>query len=149
MTAARTSVRVAAPPDVAFEVFTTGIGRWWPLHAGFAYAGERAQEIFLEPRTGGRFYERLVDGDELQVGTVIACDPPRRILFSWRAPDWDAATEVEVTFTAEGGATRVDLEHRGFERLGPAGEARGREFGGGWVTVLGAFVAHVGDHESS
>jgi uncharacterized protein YndB with AHSA1/START domain len=26
----RKSVRVNAPPERAFEVFTAGIGRWWP-----------------------------------------------------------------------------------------------------------------------
>ena len=35
-------------------------------------------------------------------------------------------TEIEVTFTDEGGKTRVDLEHRGWERLGEHAARRGR-----------------------
>jgi uncharacterized protein YndB with AHSA1/START domain len=140
---ARHGVVVAAPPAAAFDMFTTGIDRWWPRHEGYAYGGDRAAGVTLEPRIGGRFYEQFVDGDELTVGEVIACDPPGRIVFTWRAPDWDAATEVEVTFAAEGDGTRVTVEHRFFERLGPAGEETRQGFAGGWPTVMGHFARHV------
>jgi uncharacterized protein YndB with AHSA1/START domain len=136
----RDTVRVAAPPSAAFELFTTGIGRWWPLDR-FSYGAERAGDIFLEARTGGRFYERFVDGDQLQVGEVLDCDPPDRILFTWQAPGWPHPTEVEVTFTADDGGTCVEVEHRAFERLGPDGDAIGKGFAGGWPTVLALFAA--------
>jgi uncharacterized protein YndB with AHSA1/START domain len=135
----RRSVRVAIAPDAAFDLFTTGIARWWPLHEGYSYGGDRAAEIALEPRLGGRFYERFVDGDELQVGEVTACDPPRRIVFTWQAPGWAGATEVEVTFRGDAGATHVEVEHRGWEDLGPEGPDQEAGFGGGWPTVLDAF----------
>jgi uncharacterized protein YndB with AHSA1/START domain len=140
---ARHAVRVGAPPDAAFEVFTTGIDRWWPLHAGFSHGGDRAQSIHLEARIGGRFYERFVDGDEFQVGEVVACEPPQRIVFTWRSPDWAAPTEVEVTFTADQGGTRVEVEHRGFERIGPGGDAAREGYAGGWATVLGTLVTYM------
>jgi uncharacterized protein YndB with AHSA1/START domain len=135
------TIEVASTPEASFELFTDGIDRWWPLAQGFAYGGERAATIHLEPWVGGRFFERLVDGDELRVGTVTECDPPRSIVFTWTAPDWPAATEVEVRFERADGGTRVLLRHRLFERLGDAGEASRDQFGGGWPAVLAAYAA--------
>jgi hypothetical protein len=49
-----------------------------------------------------------------------------------------------VTFTADGTGTRVDLEHRGWERLGEvAAEAR-EEYTQGWPRVLAAFERSSG-----
>ena len=72
---------------------------------------------------GGRFFERFVDGDELQVGTVMSCSPPDRIVFTWRSPQWRGDTEVDVRFMADNTGTSVLVEHRGWERLGPDGAA--------------------------
>src|SRR5438094_737650 len=41
---------------------------------------------------------------------------------------------------AEGDRTRVDLEHRGFERLEDGAERR-ESYNNGWVTVLGRYAA--------
>lgn len=136
------SVRVDGPPRAAFELFTDGIDRWWPL-VHFSYGAERAQGIYLEPRLGGRFYERFTDGDELQVGEVLLVDAPHRIVFSWQAPDWPAPTEVEVRFTADGDGTIVAVEHRAFDRLGPDGTTMRDGFAGGWPGVLAAFEAQA------
>jgi uncharacterized protein YndB with AHSA1/START domain len=139
----RQCVRVELPPDQAFRLFTEGINEWWPLDEGYSYGGDRAREIFLEPMVGGRFYERFVDGDELQVGTVTACSPPDLILFTWSSPDWPASTEVEVRFIAETGCTAVELEHRGFEKLGPDGRDIARRWGGGWPRVIQSFATRA------
>jgi uncharacterized protein YndB with AHSA1/START domain len=84
-----------------------------------------------------------VDGDELQVGTVRVCAPPDRILFTWRSPQWQAETEVEVRFLAQDVGTTVEVEHRGFERLGPDGEAIARRWAGGWPRVVQAFATRA------
>jgi uncharacterized protein YndB with AHSA1/START domain len=139
----RASVRVPLPPEAAFRLFTDGINQCWPLHEGYSYGGDRAREIFLEPVEGGRFYERFVDGDELQVGTVRVCSPPDRILFTWRSPHWQAETEVEVRFVAEDLGTSVQLEHRGFDRLVAEGQTIARRWAGGWPRVIGAFAARA------
>jgi hypothetical protein len=51
-------------------------------------------------------------------------------------------TEVEITFTAEGAqATRVALEHRGFERLGQeSGEKLRQDVDGGWLGALESYA---------
>ncbi len=136
------SIRVNATPEEAFDYFTSRIGEWWPLDKA-SYGGDRAKEIFLEPRVGGRFFERFVDGDELQAGSVVECDPPDRIIFTWRTADWEGETEVEVTFTPVADGTRVDLTHRGFERIGPAGPDVAAGFRGGWPGVMAAFATKL------
>ena len=138
------TVTVACSPVEAFERFTDGIGDWWPLRQGFSFGADRCDTIHLEPRVGGRFYERFVDGDELQVGTVTACDPPGRIVFTWAPPIWPGGTEVEVRFAAEGDhRTVVHVEHRGFERLGAEATDTHRGFENGWPGVLACFSQHV------
>ena len=118
----RKSVRIGAPPERAFKVFTDGIGRWWPKthHIGAA----DFDALVIEPKAGGRWYERGVDGSECEVGKVLVWDPPARLVLAWQlTADWKfdpgLITEVEVRFIADGAnATRVELEHRDLERYG-------------------------------
>jgi uncharacterized protein YndB with AHSA1/START domain len=135
----RKSIHVKKSVERTFGLFTEGIGKWWPLKEGFSFDSKRAAEIFLEGRVGGRFFERFADGEELDIGTVTTYVPPERIVFTFAAPDWDAPTEVEVRFSAEADGTRVDLEHRGWERAGA--KAPRDAFDGGWDKVLGSFIA--------
>jgi uncharacterized protein YndB with AHSA1/START domain len=121
-TPVRKSVRVNAPPDRAFEVFTAGIGRWWPKshHIG---ASDLDTHV-IEPKEGGRWYERGIDGAECEVGKVLVWDPPARLVLGWQlTADWKfdpkLMTEVEVRFIQDGAnATRVELEHRNLDRFG-------------------------------
>jgi uncharacterized protein YndB with AHSA1/START domain len=132
-------VHVRVAPERAFEVFVDEIGRWWPLHEGYSFGRERADKVFIEPREGGRFYERFTDGDEFTVGTVSAFEPPRRLVFTWKSPEWRGPTEVEVMFTPEDGGTLVRLEHRGWEGAGvPVPESEG--YGEGWTFVIGRYA---------
>jgi uncharacterized protein YndB with AHSA1/START domain len=137
----RKSIHVKRTVDAAFRVFTEDIGKWWPLEEGYTFGGARADQIHLEARAGGRFYERFSDGEEFVVGSVTAFEPPSRVVLTWKAPSWNAPTEVEVRFTAEGGGTRVDLEHRGWERAGAAAEKAAPQYGGGWDLVLARYAA--------
>jgi uncharacterized protein YndB with AHSA1/START domain len=145
LAAVHETVQVNCPVEKAFELFTTRMGEWWPLDKA-SYGGDRAQGIFLEPRVGGRFYERFSDGDQLQVGEVVACEPPRRIMFTWATGDWEGETEVEVTFTPHDEGTLVDLTHRGFDRIGPLGPDVADKFRGGWPGVMQAFVKRSARH---
>src|SRR5262249_60510146 len=88
------SIHVKRPVERSFRLFTEEIGRWWPLKEGFSFGGARAAEIFLEGREGGRFFERFSDGEEFQIGVVTTYAPPARIVFTWKATEWDAPTEV-------------------------------------------------------
>lgn len=134
------SIHVERAVEDCFLLFTEQIGRWWPLKEGFAYGRDRAQDIFIEGRVGGRVFERFTDGTEFEIGRVTAYERPHRVAFSWKAPDWEGPTEVEVRFTAEGSGTRLELEHRGWE-VGPKAERTGRSFDDGWDIVLARYAA--------
>jgi uncharacterized protein YndB with AHSA1/START domain/uncharacterized damage-inducible protein DinB len=141
------SVTVKAGLEHAFKVFTDGFDTWWPR--GHHIGKKPLQKAVIEARAGGRCFGREADGTECQWGTVTAWEPPRRLVIAWQIdpswqfePDLARASEVEVRFTAEAnGMTRVDLEHRHFERHGmDADKVRIPVSGaGGWEGLLQMF----------
>ncbi len=145
-----TGVRVKVAPDRAFELFTANISNWWQARGRCLIGATQWVEIVIEPRQGGRMFERDADGNETGWGTVLAWEPPRRLLIGWHltsawAFDPAFVTEVEVTFTAApAGGTDVRLEHRNLERFGAAAQATAASLGGGWPTHIikgfGAFA---------
>jgi Activator of Hsp90 ATPase homolog 1-like protein len=68
-------------------------------------------------------------------------EPPRRLGYVWHIhADRADATEVEITFVDQGDATtRVDIEHRGWERLGARGPGWRDANRAGWDGVLPSF----------
>jgi len=148
-TAVRLSVTVPLSRERAFELFVDEHGSWWPPDSH--HLSEGPATPFIEPREGGRWYERAEDGSECEWGRVLACEPPERIVFAWQLlpdftfdPDPAKQTEVEVTFEPAGeGFTRVTLEHRGFEVHGEQGAAMRESVGseGGWPELLALYEA--------
>jgi uncharacterized protein YndB with AHSA1/START domain len=127
--------------EEAFQVFTAEIGAWWPV-AAHSVEPDKVETVVLEGRVGGRLYERWHDGGEVDWGRVLAWEPPARLVLSW-SPSLErrAATEVEVRFQAvEPDHTRVELEHRGWERLGDLAAQARSSYEGGWPGVLDAFA---------
>ena len=135
----RRAVTVERPLEDAFRVFTEGLGTWWPV-ATHSIGKDAVETVVMESRAGGRLYERTADGAESDWGRMLVWEPPRRVAFEWRITG--TPTEVEVRFTPEGDRTRVDLEHRGFERL-EDGAARRESYNNGWVTVLEQYAAEA------
>jgi uncharacterized protein YndB with AHSA1/START domain len=142
-------VTVNVSQERAFELFTHGFNEWWPIDSH--HIGEAENPVgIIEPREGGRWYERGDGGVECDWGRVLVWEPPRRVVFAWHLdPDWrfdpdpERATEVEVLFEPEGaGATRVELEHRGFERLGDRADEVRTSVGseGGWPGLMSTFA---------
>jgi len=146
----RKSVVVEASPSQAFSVFTAGIDRWWPKSHGIG--ATPITQSFIEPFVGGRWYTHHEDGSDVVIGHVRVWQPAERLIVSWEiSAEWkpDArsavSSEVEVRFTAEaGGRTRVDLEHRNFERMGAvAGEKMRKDVDGGWPHLLDLYAQHA------
>ena len=130
------SIIVEAPPERAFRVFTEGFGTWWPVRH-FSMGMERTEDAILEPRLDGRVYERQSGGEEVEWGRVLAYEPPARIVLSWGLN----GSEVEVRFRADAQRTRVDLEHRGWERL--EDKQQRDSYDAGWDVILESYLRTV------
>jgi uncharacterized protein YndB with AHSA1/START domain len=148
--AVRQTVDVRVAPERAFEVFTRDIGTWWPLD-GYTIGAQPAVTAVIEPRSGGRWFERAADGTECPWGRVLAYEPPHRLVLSWEIscdwqPDASAGSEVEIRFRAHDGGTRVELEHRGLESYGERAQQMRDTFGSpnGWGGLLAKFAAVAG-----
>lgn len=108
--------------------------------------------MILEPREGGRWFERGVDGTECDWGRVLTWEPEaggvhladrRRPAVG---PDPAHAGEIEVRFHANRPEqTTVEVEHRHLERLVGGDGVYGaiEHGGGGWVALLAAFAEMV------
>jgi uncharacterized protein YndB with AHSA1/START domain len=141
--AVRKTVNVKRRPEDAFRLFTEGIGTWWPLETHSPSDGE-TEALVMEERVGGRLYERMREGGEVVWGEILAWEPPGRVAFTWHLGG-PVTTEVDVRFTAEGDGTRVELEHRGWERHGDRAPDLRASYDSGWDYVLGRRYAEAAD----
>jgi uncharacterized protein YndB with AHSA1/START domain len=128
------TVTVPLDQERAFELFTAGIGQWWPLATHSV--GGAASRLAMSPTA---IVETLSDGSTTTWGEVLEWQPPVRVVLTWH-PGEDSGpeqTHVAITFETTSSGTRVRLEHSGWERVEPA---RRVSYETGWDSVLGAFV---------
>jgi uncharacterized protein YndB with AHSA1/START domain len=147
----RKSVVVDASAEEAFETFTSDVDSWWPRthHIGKS----PMTRIVIEGRSGGRCYTEHEDGAVCDWGRVIGWDPPRRLVLAWQMthewtyePDLSRSSEVEVRFVPmRGETTRVEVEHRFFERHGDgaAGVRGAVDAPNGWTFVMARFADRI------
>lgn len=134
------SVTVSVPVERAFEVFTAEIAAWWPLRT-HAVDTERSETVVMEGYVGGRLYERTPTGEEHVWGTLVAWEPPNRIVYSWHpGRGQETAQEVEITFRPAGEGTRVDIRHYGWEILGDRMKETVASYDEGWDLVIARYV---------
>jgi uncharacterized protein YndB with AHSA1/START domain len=134
----RKTVTVKQPVERAFALFTARIADWWPNTGAAAVEGT----VVLEPRQQGKVYRRGHDGSIEFWGDVQVWEPPHRLVLLWQPEAGMAApTEVEVLFTPETDGTRVQLEHRGWDRLGGQANAARTEYDARWDDVLRQYAA--------
>jgi len=125
----RQSVRIDCPVEDAFQLFTEGFGRWWPL-ASYSQSGSEAQTCEMEPWEGGRVFERSYGGEEWDWGSVVVWDPPSRVEFTWNpAGKADDSQTVNVEFEVEADGTRVTVTHSGWHQNGVAVSSALARFG--------------------
>ena len=77
----RKVVNVQAPQAIAWRVFTEKMGAWWPL-AYYKIGKANAVDAVIEPRVGGRWYERGDDGSMRQWGERTWLGNRTRVLSS-------------------------------------------------------------------
>jgi hypothetical protein len=153
----RKSIRVQIPPERAFAIFVENMEAWWPAEH---HIGQKPfQAIFVEPRTGGRWFERDIDGNECEWGYVLQWNPPHSVRLSWHLgpswkfdPDLAKASEVEICFTGEGpGSTFVELQHSALERHGEGYEQLRDMMNspGAWERTLAVYAAEANKKASA
>ena len=143
----RREITVSCSPERAFDLFTTRMIEWWP--AEHHLAASPVVAITVEPRVGGRVYDRCEDGSESCWGQVTQWDPPARLGFAWMITstwqlesDVEKASRVAVSFLPEGDRTRVVLVHNDFWRLADGGRGMADAVAdpGGWEQGLQSFA---------
>ena len=141
----RKSIFVQAPVSHVFKMLTKHLDSWWPRshHIGESEAFTAA----LEPRVGGRWYERGDNGKECDWGKVLVWEPPHRIVLSWDiSAEWrhdqELQTEVEIRLVEASDGTQLELEHRKLERYGDKSEAMRAIFDSpaGWSGTLASLA---------
>jgi uncharacterized protein YndB with AHSA1/START domain len=143
--AVRVTSRVEVDPDTAFRVFTREVDAWWRTGPRFRWHPERGGTLRFEGEQGGRFVEIYPDGECFEVGTIRVWDPPRRLVFGFRAKSFATGecTEVEVRFEPNGDATDVTVVHRGFAALRGDHPARHGLGAGEFENMMGTFWADL------
>jgi len=158
MSSVETVVRKSVVVDVAisraFEVFTARFDLWWPR--GHHIGKSEPFTAILEPREGGRWYERGTDGSECDWGRVLVYSPPIRVSLSWHLnpdfaydPDPARASRIDVTFHDEGGRTRVELVHSQLDRHGSDWKRLREGVEGGWGGILAQLAVYARTLRSS
>ncbi|MGD9982120.1 MAG: hypothetical protein AB7H66_17625 [Hyphomonadaceae bacterium] len=135
------SIGVRRSAADAFRIFTEEISVWWPLATrtrAKTAAGEVTVRVTIEPRLGGRIYETLKDGRELEWGEVAAFEPGAFFAMHWRlGRPVEQTTNVSVRFeplSAE--SCRVTLTHENWERMGDEAEKLRDAYDNGWADVF-------------
>lgn len=132
--AIRLAFVVDCAPEHAFDVWAGRIDAWWPRD----HTVNPEVTVVLQQGVGGRIFERDAAGVEHDWGVVTAWDRPSRLAYTWHlGRHRDDATDVEIRFRAAGpSATRVEIEHTGWDRFGDqAGPWRHRNEAG-WESLV-------------
>jgi uncharacterized protein YndB with AHSA1/START domain len=132
----RKSTVVRRKPEEAFSIFTERFSSWWPYKT-HSMSKDGAASVAMEPKVGGKLYEISDQGERKEWGSVLSFDPPRGFVTTWHpGMDPENPTELEIRFTAVPEGTRVDLEHRNWERLGAKAAESRKGYDEGWVEVF-------------
>lgn len=140
------SIEIAAPPERVFRAYVEDVDTWWPRRGTYRYSfappDTAPASIHFEPGTGGRFLEVFADGSEYEIGRIMRWEPPHRLTYSWKAPDWTRESTVDVRFIAlSGGGTRVEVTHTDLDARLEDGYAIGL------TEILAAFATAVGQEK--
>lgn len=148
-------VIVNASQEKAFRIFTDGFDSWWPKTHHISKV--EMEKAILEPKLGGRWYEKGVDGSECDWGKVIAWDPYSRFALTWQLTaeyqyDPNFETEIDVRFEPLGSSkTRITLEHKNLERYGDKQKQVMGSIGneeGGWGGIMKLYAATVDENKT-
>ena len=147
------SIRVAATPDRAFDVFAREIGAWWRPNGLFRFTTKSPGRLEFEPGQAGRLLEILPDGEVFEIGRITVWEPGTKLGFTWRQESFspEQLTQVEVRFEPVGDETRVTVQHYGWDTIPAEHVARHhfpdviflRRHAEWWQTLLSSYSAEL------
>ena len=123
----RTSFRVSATADKAYEALVEDVDKWW--HPDHTYSGD-SEKLSIEARAGGCFCEQLEDGGSVRHLEVVYVEPRHMIrLTGGLGPlqELAAAGMMAISFDEDELGTEITLEYKvsghyedGMDSLAPA-----------------------------
>lgn len=134
------TIEVPCSQEMAFQIFSEGMGKWWPLdkRAMSMHEGKKAKELRVEAKLGGTIIEIGEDGTEYHWGTFKSYNP-----FNDLAMDFhmglpaDQASLVEVTFeTLADDKTKVVLTQSRWEAFGDMAQMMRDGYGSSWSLIF-------------
>jgi hypothetical protein len=147
----RQSILIESTVEHTFEVFVRELAAWWPLDPFSLGGRDRIRTVTVDRHTGGRVVELWHDGSEHDWGTLLEWNEPAGFTMTWNVTG--EPTEVELRFVrVETALTRVEIEHRGWEKLDDQqlaaacalpGGYLGGAFTTGWATILTHLKGHI------
>ena len=133
------SVDLAVPPPRAFECFAPQFAAWWPA-ATHTLSRSLATRVRMRAEPGGAIEECDADGPWLRWGTVEACEPGRRLRFTWHPGRATGEAQwVEVRFEPLGTGTRATLTHGGWTTA----HTKPEKHKAGWDEILGLLKSEL------
>jgi uncharacterized protein YndB with AHSA1/START domain len=130
-------LEINGAPDQIFSALTTGISMWW----GAPYLlDESTRSIVLEPKIGGRFYERWGrahgDSQGALLGTVVAIERPRILRLQGPFALLEGSALGLASFDISGDRDKTTLKFS-FVAHGDFEAEAELKYGRGWHDLLG------------
>lgn len=139
---------INADSEQIFTALTTGTAIWW----GAPYLERKdAKDLVLEPKVGGRFYERWGrihnDVKGALLGTVVAIDPPRllRMHGSFGMTERPVMGIVSIELIPIADGTQVKFSH---QAMGDLDDQLEMQYARGWHDLLGRLKFFVEEGEA-
>jgi uncharacterized protein YndB with AHSA1/START domain len=128
--------RLTCNPQHAFDTYTGDIAEWWDPR--YTASAETYEGVTIEPRVGGRIFERHRGGIEHNWGRVTVWEPGRRLVHTFAlAQDPAHPSEVSIVLEPEGDGCLLRFAHGGWTS---ANVAHRKKFGD-WPVLLERFAS--------
>jgi uncharacterized protein YndB with AHSA1/START domain len=135
------SILIAAKRERVWQGWVHEMSAWWSKP--YYIDPEKVTGLFMEPRLGGRLIEEWGGNAGYLIGHVIEWLPPQRLSYTWSEKLWAGIiTVVNLEFTTVERQTRINLTHKGFERL-PDGAEKRKSYDHGSADLLGKLKLYL------
>ncbi|WP_236976662.1 SRPBCC domain-containing protein [Membranihabitans maritimus] len=142
-------LKIEIPSDKAFQKFVNELNEWWPKE--YTWSQGELKEIKIDGRMNGLCTEIGPNGFRCDWGTVSEFIDSKKISLKWQIspkrepiPNPKKASDLQVSFVANGDSTIIDFEHFNFENHGEGSENYREMMNSeqGWDYILNNFKKH-------